>query len=233
MIEERSFVGDRVDVETGTDSDGNEPKQQSRWERVGARAVEAREWVVAQARATRGWARQQPPRQLVTVALSAIAALAVAWLVLWAVISMIRWLFTPDTPPSPAPSPKPEMPPGWLVEMQHAGLWERVYGTVADYADGASTAAGTPGWLLLALWGGTGVVVLVGSWFSWRHPRSLASAVAWTAWLAATCWVIAVSTPGGNLVPAGIVAALGILISIQPWTVLVVASLIVLGTIPT
>lgn len=221
-----------ADAETGTTATETEEREGERdWmDRVLARVDRVVGWTASHVRETREWMRDQPPARLITLALGALAAVIGAWLLLWLLVSILSAaagaLFGADEAAAPAPAPKP--PPAWLAEIQHVGLWDRVFASVSAYADSAGPAAATPGWLLLAIWVGIGVAALLGSWLG-TGGRWLVTTLVWWGWLAASAWVIWTSTPAANPVPAVLIVALGVLIAAQPWTVLLVAPLVIIG----
>jgi hypothetical protein len=143
----------------------------------------------------RDWFVDQPNNHLSTTMVIGVALVSVVYvvlrLVLWMVAGLLDWLFIEDTPPPPEPS----------------GPLETALSQLSDYVGGIALhwsaqhpVGDTDPALVLVLWLIVGAVLLL-------FTRTLPGAVVMTCWAAASVWVVAMATPGGNPVPAALVAA--------------------------
>lgn len=181
------------------------------------------------------WVQDQPRSRVLTLLGAGLAVLpavlSLGWL-LSLLTALLGWLFTSsETPPPPAPAPAPPAPstPNPLViDLTQVSLWGRLWHAVDGYAHQQAAAAGMAPWLLLAIWGAVGLMVLLAAW-GWR--RSGIGTLAWWGWLAATAVVVFQHTPGHSPSPAVLVAALGVAISVLPWTVLPITGLVLAGVL--
>lgn len=153
--------------------------------------------------AYRAWFADQPARELaITMSLGVLLAgllLLVLRVVSWLVTGLNDWLFSSEkTASASAPPPQADGPPspvGLATNDTIAYLAERIQDYSTAHAFGPDPTVVPLLWLLI------GAVLVL-------FTRTLPGAVLFTGWSAATVWAVYTAIPGGNPVPAALLAGL-------------------------
>lgn len=176
--------------------------------------------------ATYSWARRQNPKTLVSFLGLSAAAFVAAYMTLRLIVGLIaglwNWLFGDS---EAASSVTDREPPRWISDLPNYDLWPSMGHHVAGWVQHLAAPTGIPAWVVVVTWSVVGLALVLPA----AVGGETRSTVAWWGWLGVTCWVIWQHTPGGNPVPAGLVAAVGVLVSAVPLWLFSLATMVVVA----